>query len=64
MSEDRGLILTATEGDANRVQIALYERHAPDEPGKVMRHELTLYEMERLHTLLTQALWSQIRNLL
>jgi hypothetical protein len=63
MRDDDGIVLTSTEGEFGRVQVALYERHAPDQVGNVMRHELTVSEMEHLHTLLTRALWSQIRNM-
>ena len=58
------IILTAIETDLGLVQVALYERHQPGEPGLALRHELTLYEMEHLHTILTRALWAQIRNLI
>jgi hypothetical protein len=56
-------ILTSTEGDDRRVQIAIYERHEAGEPGAVMRHELSLYEMQRLHEMLTDALWAHIRRM-
>ena len=59
-----GTILTSTEGDDGKVQIVLYERHQVEETGRVMRHELTMYEMQHLHELLTRALWGQVRNLL
>jgi hypothetical protein len=58
----KGTIFTSTEGEASRVQIAIYEKHELDEVGSVMRHELTLYEMHHLHELLTDALWTLLRK--
>lgn len=62
MSE-KGIIMTSTETDPGRVQISLYERHDPGEPGAIMRHELTLFEMAHLHQLLVKALHFHISNM-
>lgn len=54
------MILTVTEGEPGRVQIALYEGHGVDQ--KAVRHELTLYEIYRMHEVCTEALYAHAKE--
>jgi hypothetical protein len=49
------MILTVTENDPGRVQITLYEGHGADQ--KAVRHELTLFEIFKVHQVCTEALY-------
>jgi hypothetical protein len=60
---DEGIIVTSFENSPGQITIAMYERHAVGEPGLVMRKELSLFEMESLHTAITKALWCHIRQM-
>lgn len=55
--EGRGIVLTSTENKPGEVVISMYEKHKPGEPGTIMRHQLSLNEMQHLHEALTRALW-------
>jgi hypothetical protein len=61
MSE-KGFVLTAIEGSPGQVTLAVYEHHDIGKPGIIIRKELTLFEMERLHTVITKALWWHARK--
>jgi len=61
--DDKEIIVTTFETLPGQITLALYERHAIGEPGLVMRKDLDLFEMERLHEALTRALWSHVRQM-
>jgi hypothetical protein len=60
MSEPR-IFVTTIEDSPGRVHIAMFTGHG--EKQKVMRKELSLFEMQEMHEKLTRALWDRTRKL-
>jgi hypothetical protein len=58
----KGMVLSVIQGEPGRIHLALYEKHTADKVGAVLRHELTIADLHRVHEAVTDALWHHVRE--
>ena len=64
MSDEKEWLVEAAEGQPGQVILTMAQPHEFGKPGQFIEKELSLFEMECLHTAIVRALWFQIRNAL